>query len=69
MTILTIRISEVDKRKHVCPVCGAPQGKPCRTQPRSGHGYPVPPMPLDRAHQARARLARSQAASTLATSS
>lgn len=52
-------ITETMKREFVCPTCGARKGQPCRTKPRDGGGFPVPPMPLRKAHDARRSLARA----------
>jgi len=50
-------ITEQQKRKHVCPTCNASKGHACLTRPRDGGGFPVPPMKLKRAHDARRKLA------------
>lgn len=55
---MTKRITETMKRKFVCPTCHARKGQPCMTRPKSGAGFPVPPMPMAKAHDARTRLAR-----------
>lgn len=53
-------ITEKMKRQFACPTCGARKGYACTTKPRDGGGFPVPPMAMKKAHDARARLARWQ---------